>query len=243
MNAKDEILLIIAEGETYDSEYDGRTYTYCKYCDHSIEGKVLHDENCLMLRARVALGKVWTDKIEREQREREEAEQRERQQREKERQRRAIIAANDRARYLANCVECQHCHKQIDKDNLVHHQRNSHKCLEAQGKRKSKQENKSVLLASVSTNKLVVGTKTGQRCCPNCGKDLTGAHPNKKFCSNKGEGNCKDAHHNKHNPRGIGGAMQALREIRREMLEEESEDDEFEHGHIFASGMDGHGQE
>lgn len=233
---KDQILMIIAEGDTYDSEYDGRTYIRCRYCDHSTESKVAHDEDCLMLQARAALGKVWTDKIEREERERVEAEHRERQQRESDRQRRAQLGANDRARSLANSVECEHCHKKVDKDNLAHHQRNSHKCLKLQRKVVHTQEKQTVALASV-------GTKTGQRCCPNCGKSLTGAHPNKKFCSNKGEGNCKDAHHNRTNPRGLGGAVQALREIRREMLEEESEDDEYEHGHIFASGMDGHGQE
>lgn len=32
---------------------------------------------------------------------------------------------------------------------------------------------------------------------------MTG-HPNKKFCSNKGVGNCKDAYHNENNPRGYG---------------------------------------
>lgn len=41
------------------------------------------------------------------------------------------------------------------------------------------------------------------RKCPNCGRKFRG-HPNKKFCSNKGYGNCKDAYHNRVNPRGYG---------------------------------------
>lgn len=41
------------------------------------------------------------------------------------------------------------------------------------------------------------------RKCPNCRKEIRG-HPNKKFCSNKGPGNCKDAYHNFANPRGYG---------------------------------------
>lgn len=38
--------------------------------------------------------------------------------------------------------------------------------------------------------------------CRNCRREIKG-HPNKKFCSNKGLGNCKDAYHNLWNPRGI----------------------------------------
>ena len=39
--------------------------------------------------------------------------------------------------------------------------------------------------------------------CKNCHKKMTG-HPNKRFCSNKGIGNCKDLFHNEKNPRGYG---------------------------------------
>lgn len=39
--------------------------------------------------------------------------------------------------------------------------------------------------------------------CPNCRREIKG-HPNKKFCSNKGWGNCKDAYHNRVSPRGYG---------------------------------------
>lgn len=37
--------------------------------------------------------------------------------------------------------------------------------------------------------------------CKNCDKEIKG-HINKKFCSNKGRGNCKDTYHNTTNPRG-----------------------------------------
>jgi len=50
---------------------------------------------------------------------------------------------------------------------------------------------------------------------------MKGAHPNKKFCSNKGKGNCKDSYHN----------MKKMYE------------DAFEVGYIFSSGYFGHGQE
>lgn len=61
------------------------------------------------------------------------------------------------------------------------------------------------------------------RKCKNCGKKMRNAHPNKKFCSNKGVGNCKDDYHNRTNPRGY--------------------KDDIEHGHPFAAGYFGHGQE
>lgn len=38
--------------------------------------------------------------------------------------------------------------------------------------------------------------------CKNCGVKMANARPKKKFCSNKGVGNCKDAYHNETNPRG-----------------------------------------
>lgn len=44
----------------------------------------------------------------------------------------------------------------------------------------------------------------GVRKCAHCRKDISGKHVNAKFCSNKGFGNCKDAHHNQVNPRGYG---------------------------------------
>lgn len=38
--------------------------------------------------------------------------------------------------------------------------------------------------------------------CPNCKREIKG-HPNKRFCSSRGRGNCKDTYHNTVNPRGI----------------------------------------
>lgn len=65
--------------------------------------------------------------------------------------------------------------------------------------------------------------------CLHCGKDISHKDHKAKFCSNKGYGNCKDAYHNEHNPRGYG--------IERENW---SENDEFEYGdameHLSACG-------
>lgn len=63
--------------------------------------------------------------------------------------------------------------------------------------------------------------------CKHCNRPMPGAHPNKKFCSNKGRGNCKDTYHNRTNPRG-----QAL-----------DRDDDDTHGHPYEGGFWGHGQE
>ena len=57
--------------------------------------------------------------------------------------------------------------------------------------------------------------------CKYCKRVMKNAHPNKKFCSNKGRGNCKDAYHN-------------------------SKDFDRDYGdtfHPFSSGYFGHGQE
>lgn len=43
--------------------------------------------------------------------------------------------------------------------------------------------------------------------CLNCGRDISNKHPNAKFCSNKGRGNCKDKFHNRANPRGYGRGL------------------------------------
>lgn len=75
--------------------------------------------------------------------------------------------------------------------------------------------------------------------CKCCGKEMKGAHPNKKFCSNRGRGNCKDAFHNRKPSRSYRTEIFGIPYNRRR----DDWDDEIEYGHIFASGWDGHGQE
>lgn len=57
--------------------------------------------------------------------------------------------------------------------------------------------------------------------CKNCKRVMKDAHPNKKFCSNKGRGNCKDAYHNARDWDG----------------------DDFDVGTPYSAGYFGHGQE
>lgn len=62
------------------------------------------------------------------------------------------------------------------------------------------------------------------KCCHQCHTPLPPGRP--KFCSN----GCKDRFHNLHNPR---GRFAHLRD----------RDEDFDYGHPFESGLDGHGQE
>lgn len=39
--------------------------------------------------------------------------------------------------------------------------------------------------------------------CRNCNKEMPYARKNQVYCSSYGDGNCKDAYHNKKNPRGF----------------------------------------
>lgn len=49
-----------------------------------------------------------------------------------------------------------------------------------------------------------------ERTCRNCKAEMPNARKNQLYCSSYGEGNCKDAYHNKKNPRGF--AVKAGRE-------------------------------
>lgn len=52
------VMMTVAKGDTYETEYDGRMYTHCIHCDSENEE---HESDCLMLLARDALGDVWTN--------------------------------------------------------------------------------------------------------------------------------------------------------------------------------------
>jgi hypothetical protein len=55
-----------------------------------------------------------------------------------------------------------------------------------------------------TANKYLKYPTVKTRKCLYCGKDISHKDYKAKFCSNKGEGNCKDAYHNENNPRGYG---------------------------------------
>lgn len=59
----EKILFKIAEFSSYDTEYDGITYTFCVYCGENAESES-HSNNCLSLQARKILGEKWDEKEE-----------------------------------------------------------------------------------------------------------------------------------------------------------------------------------
>jgi len=181
MTDAQQILLHIATGQdsTYDSEYDGRMYTYCRYCDRDQEHNEQHDSDCAISRARVALGPVWTLYIEQQAAQ-------------------AAAAATLQQAQAKNKqeasqrVSCDKCGKRVARCGMTEHQR-SPAC------------EKKRLLTVLRMHEERSGIKCitdifinyeGKRCAQ-CEKPMPTAHTNARFCSNTGSGNCKDKHHNR----------------------------------------------
>ncbi len=54
--------LVIAESEgSYNTEYDGRTYTYCYFCDACLSEGKKHEVDCAYIRA--TKSKEWQSKL------------------------------------------------------------------------------------------------------------------------------------------------------------------------------------
>jgi hypothetical protein len=111
-----KLLSEVAQGGTFDTEYDGRTYTHCKFCEVDLnEGDC--EDDCLSLVAQELLGDKWLE-IERErlglnrqtESERIAAEKYERKRIERQNERNAP-------------VECPDCGRTVAKQGLVSHQR------------------------------------------------------------------------------------------------------------------------
>lgn len=124
LTATETLLLTIAEGMSYDSEYDGRMGTYCSFCDSCLDNDGLHDDDCEMHVARKLLGDVWTNKLEAE----------------KELCRK--IAAKkakkqQKQSYDNSHHECKHCHKDVLGSAMKTHVNNELLCLKAQGRCKT----------------------------------------------------------------------------------------------------------
>lgn len=126
----EQILWAVAEG----SEYDGRTYTYCTHCHTSQENGERHDEDCLMLRARRALGTIWTDAVDAEERKHQEMQQEQHRRQQAEAARAADKKSRAEAIALANSITCDFCGDSMHKNALANHQLYTNKCLKAQGK-------------------------------------------------------------------------------------------------------------
>lgn len=179
-NIINEILFSLAEGKLYDSEYDGRMYSYCAFCNAIMEdsGIVVHDEDCLQKKAIVALGETWTDKLAADELAKEEAAQ----QREANAQAAALARKRQRefARAKSRATEtvCEYCGRSIPAASLIDHQRTSIKCKEKQISKLSGIDGKDCKL------------------CITCRKPFVSNNPAHRFCCNTGVNNCKDRYHN-----------------------------------------------
>lgn len=117
------LAMTIAHDKTYDSEYDGRNYTYCAQCD-SEQGED-HDHDCPMLVARALLGEQWLEaekKIEDQRRADSEA-----------------YFAKFAPRQVAAKVNCGICGKRVFQQGLSEHQGNNPKCLDLQAAKQQEQ--------------------------------------------------------------------------------------------------------
>lgn len=169
------ILMEIALSDgLYDSEYDGRTYTHCFYCNGGDES---HEDDCTIMRARKALGSIWEDYVEEQ-----ECIAEENRKANAERERKYLQTERDR-QYKREKVECDSCGSMVARMGLKDHKA-SMRCAKKTGEKKT-------------GFKCIENTDSydGKR-CQHCNKPMPDAHPNKKFCSNSGRGNCKDRHHN-----------------------------------------------
>ena len=61
MDVTTKVLLDIARSDgSYETEYDGRMYTFCFFCGGE-EGE--HNHDCAITQARDALGEIWIQEV------------------------------------------------------------------------------------------------------------------------------------------------------------------------------------
>ena len=181
LNLGQQILFDIATADdvSYETEYDGRTYDRCRYCDAALSEGQDHLHDCDILQSRIALGNAWTnytDELEAEQRASNER-----------RDKRIQEENHDREK-----VACPECGKKVTRMGMKEHQKST-AC--------SKRQQKNLLRFHEEQTGLVCYTDPcmnyeGKR-CKQCNKPMPDAHSNAVFCSNKGRGNCKDKYHNR----------------------------------------------
>lgn len=176
MDESKRFTLLVAQGGEYETEYDGRMYTYCKFCEACLSERDRHDPDCEMLEARKELGEEWEEYL------------REVQEEEIKQNLEMFFERPPRSER----INCPTCNKVVAECGLAQHQLSSVKC----------NETRTGFKCILPDNPLTHNEEKGKmRHCTNCGKGMPNAHPNKKFCSNTGRGNCKDRYHNRLNPR------------------------------------------
>lgn len=186
LTAEQEILFEVAlDTDGYETEYDGRMYIHCKYCEANIENDNEHDEDCRIFRARRALGSLWTAYVAEQERKAEEA--RKEAEREAARQRKR----DEEYRRKREKIACDKCGKQVARMGLKDHQQ-SKGCAKRQRTNEMREGEERTGIECIADPYV---NYVGKR-CKQCNKPMPNAHPNAVFCSNKGQGNCKDRYHN-----------------------------------------------
>lgn len=100
-----KILLEVAKGATYESEYDGICDTYCAYCDANLS-RAKHHDDCLMFLARdAARDEIAAIEAEEEKRRRAE-----------------YMKTWD---YKVELIACKNCGKKVKRIGLENHVRDS----------------------------------------------------------------------------------------------------------------------
>ncbi len=185
MNRGQRILFNIAldEDSTYETEYAGRMYTHCRYCDACLSEQVNHDEGCEIFEARKALGKTWTNYTNELEAERKAHEER-------------VKAKAKAEAHKKKKIPCNRCGKKVSREGMKDHQA-SPACQKKQDKNTLRAHEERTGLICYSD---IYMNYDGKR-CKQCGKPMPNAHPNAVFCSNKGAGNCKDKYHNRQSGR------------------------------------------
>lgn len=160
----------------------------CKFCEQAMPPSKYdydgenHTPECIVSRSREALlydWEMWTVEQEREREHREYLKECEEEKAQYEKERAEYLAAREH-----NRVNCDICNKRVHRDALDEHKATNVKCRQ-----------KATGIKCVSVGIRESFDYTGPRCL-NCFDPMPDAHPNKKFCSNKGPGNCKDRYHN-----------------------------------------------
>lgn len=180
LNKADTILfnIALAEDVSYDSEYAGINDSYCRYCDANLS-RGDHSSDCDIFEARSAISKLW-DRYHAEVKAINEKHDK--------------ILAEKQAKenYRREKVECSNCGKMVTRHGMKDHRKSASCRLRGGAKRLKAHEERTGLVCYSDPWMNYEGKR-----CKQCTKPMPNAHPNAVFCSNKGQGNCKDKYHNR----------------------------------------------
>jgi hypothetical protein len=105
----EKILVELADGSEYESEYDGINDSYCSFCNQNMSHNDKHDSDCLMIQARDILGNRYEEIV----KQRKEAQERE---------------YKNSIAYQHSRQSCPVCNKLIMVAAMDKHQRDNKRC-------------------------------------------------------------------------------------------------------------------